>query len=44
MKNEIERKRLYREAFAIIEQANKLLADAKAKHEISVARSSNKAA
>lgn len=44
MRNEMDRKRLYKEAFAIIEQAKKLLIEARAKHEISVARSSNKAA
>lgn len=40
----LERQRLYKEAFAILEQANKLLIEARAKHEMSVAAKSKKAA
>lgn len=33
MKTELQRRRLYREAFALLERANDLLLKARAKHE-----------
>lgn len=44
MINELERKRLYSEAFSILEKANAMLIAAGLKHEKSVAEASKKAA
>lgn len=44
MKTELEKRRLYKEAFAILERVGFLLESARIKHELSVAAKTKKAA